>query len=209
MNVRIGMASADLRLDAETLAAAGGRAPSLYNAQPWSFRVERDHVDVLLDRSRLLPVADPANRQAHLGLGAAAFLLRLKLATMDMAAEVLLGPDPTAPDVVARVTAGGWRAATDEDRWLFAALPARRTVRTPFTAGVVPVPLQVDWRSLAEAEGADLRWVEAEGERIGVAALVAAAERLQQRDPAHPTQPDRGAAPPRGAGGRRGPPPGL
>ena len=197
MNVQIGMASADLRLDAEALAAAGGRAPSLHNAQPWSFRVERDHVDVLLDRSRLLPVADPANRQAHLGLGAAVFLLRLKLATMDRAAEVLLGPDPTAPDVVARITAGGWRTATDEDRWLFAALPARRTVRTPFTAGVVPVPLQVDWRSLAEDEGADLRWVEAEGERIGVAALVAAAERLQQRDPAYLAELDRWTSPDR------------
>ena len=88
----------DLRPRAEALAALAGAAPSLHNAQPWRFRVGHSHVDVLLDRSRLLPVADPANRQAHLGLGAAAFLLRLKLATMDTAAEVLLGPDPTAPD---------------------------------------------------------------------------------------------------------------
>jgi hypothetical protein len=49
----------------------------------------------------------------------------------------------------------------------------------------VPVALQVAWRDLTEAEGAGLRWVAAPGERVGVAALVAAAERLQQRDPAY------------------------
>jgi hypothetical protein len=58
-------------------------------------------------------------------------------------------------------------------------------VRTPFRAEAIPVALGVDWRDAAEAEGADLRWVEGPGERIGVAALVAAAERLQQRNPAH------------------------
>lgn len=64
MDARIGTAPVDLRLDAEALATAAGMAPSLHNAQPWAFRVERDHVDVFLDRGRLLPVADPADRQA-------------------------------------------------------------------------------------------------------------------------------------------------
>jgi hypothetical protein len=84
--------------------------------------------------------------------------------------------------------------ADDETHRLFAAIPARRTVRTPFTAAAVPVPLRVAWRAAAEAEGADLRWVEAPGERIGVSALVAAAERLQQRDPAYLAELDRWTA---------------
>ena len=46
----------------------------------------------------------------------------------------------------------------------------------------------------AEAAGAGLRWVEGPGERIGVAALVAAAERLQQRDPAYLAELDRWTA---------------
>ncbi len=191
MDARIGTAVGDLRLDAEALAAAGGMAPSLHNAQPWAFRVERDHVDVFLDRSRLLPVVDPATRQTHLGLGAAIALLHLKLVTMDRAARVLLRPDPGPPDLVARITAGERHRADDEDRALFAALPARRTVRTPFTPADVPVPVQVGWRGLAEAEGADLRWVQAPGERMGVAALVAAAERLEQRDPVYLAELDR------------------
>jgi nitroreductase len=174
----------DLRPDAEALAAAGGSAPSLHNAQPWRFRVGREHVDVWLDRDRLLPVADPAARQAHLGLGAAIHLMRLTLSTMDRTVEVVLWPDPAAPDLVARLTVGERRRAPAQERWLLAALPARRTVRTPFTAATVSVPLQVAWRDFAEAEGAGLRWVAAPGERTGVSGLVSAAERLQQRNPA-------------------------
>jgi hypothetical protein len=184
-------AAADLRPSAETLAAVGGAAPSLHNAQPWAFRVERDHVDVLLDRSRLLPVADPTSRQAYLGVGAAVFLLRLALSMMDRAVEVLSWPDPAEPDLVARLAVEGRRSGTDEERRLLAALPARRTVRTPFGTATVPVPLQVAWRGIAEAEGAGLRWVAAPGERAGVSALVAAAERLEQHSPAYLAELDR------------------
>jgi nitroreductase len=181
----------DLRTEAAALAAAGGAAPSLHNAQPWRFRVERDHVDVRLDRARLLPVTDPQGRQAHLGLGAAVLLVRLALRTRDRTVEVQLLPDPADPDLVARLTAGDRLPAADEDRRLFAALAARRTVRTPFRPGPVPVPLQIAWRDAAEAEGADLRWVERPGERVGVSALVGAAERIQQRDPAYLAELDR------------------
>jgi hypothetical protein len=187
-------AEEDLRPRAAELAAVAGAAPSLHNAQPWLLRVGHDHVDVLLDRSRLLPVADPTTRQAHLGLGAAVFLTRLALSTMDRAVDVLPWPDSGQPDLVARLVASGRRTAADEDRRLLAALPARRTVRTPFTEATVPVGLQVAWRQLAESEGADLRWVAAPGERVGVAALVTAAERLQQRDPAYLAELDRWTA---------------
>jgi len=175
----------DLRAYAPELADAGRRAPSLHNAQPWAFRVGRDVVDVLLDDSRLLPVADPVTRQAHLGLGAAVFLLRLKLSTLDFATGVDYQPDLDRPGLVARLTVTGRRSAPESDRRLLAAVPTRRTIRTPFSAQDVPVPRRVAWRESVESEGAGLRWVEAPGERIGVAALVAAAERLQQRDPAY------------------------
>jgi hypothetical protein len=184
----------DLRQHAEGLASVGALAPSLHNAQPWAFRVGPDHVDVLLDRSRLLPVADPTTRQAHLGLGAAVFLLRLKLSTLDCGIRVEPWPETGEPDLVARLTVSGRHAATETDRRLLAAVPARRTVRTPFTPEDVPVRLRVAWRECAEWEGSGLRWVESPGERIGVAALVTAAERLQQRDPAYLAELDRWTA---------------
>jgi nitroreductase len=195
VSARVEPAVVDLRPHAEAVADVGRRAPSLHNAQPWAFRVTAAAVDVLVDRSRLLPVADPASRQAHLGLGAAVFLLRLKLSTLDYAVTVQPWPDPEEPAVVARLTATGPRTATDRERRLLAAVPARRTVRTPFTQQDVPVPLRVAWREDAESEGAGIRWVEGPGERVGVAALVAAAERLQQRDPAYLAELDRWTSP--------------
>ena len=79
----------------------------------------------------------------------------------------------------------GEREATSEEVRLAAAVPRRRTVRTPFQEGEVPVPLRVAWREHAEAEGGVLRWVERIGERSGVARLVAEADRQQQHDPAY------------------------
>ena len=38
-------------------------APSSHNAQPWLFRIEGDHVDVLIDRTRAQPVMDPHDRE--------------------------------------------------------------------------------------------------------------------------------------------------
>jgi hypothetical protein len=79
----------------------------------------------------------------------------------------------------------GEREATDEELRLAAAVPRRRTVRTPFREGEVPLPLRVAWREHAEAEGGVLRWVERIGERSGVARLVAEADRQQQHEPAY------------------------
>jgi nitroreductase len=206
MTTRLSPDVVDLRPQAEALADLGRRAPSLHNAQPWAFRVGVDAVDILLDRSRLLPVADPQTRQAHLGVGAAVFLLRLRLSTMNYVVRVEPWPDSGEPDLVARLVATGRRSAPEGDRRLLAAVSARRTIRTPFAGRDVPVPLRVAWREHAETEGARLRWVEGPGERIGVAALVAAAERLQQRDPAYLAELDHWTTPERIAEGAGVPP---
>jgi len=194
MNVAAPAGTTDLRQHAEALADLGRMAPSLHNAQPWAFRVGSDRVDVLLDRSRLLPVADPTGRQAHLGLGAAVFLLRLGLSALDCESTVEPWPEAQDPATVARLSVRGRRPPTPAERRLLAAVPARRTVRTPFVPEDVPVPLRVAWREAVELAGAGLRWVERPGERIGVAALVAVAERMQQRDAAYLAELDRWTA---------------
>ena len=191
----------DLRPEAEEFAGLAGRAPSLHNAQPWAFRVGRDSVEVHFDDRRMLPVADPVGRQAYLGLGAAVFLLRLAMAVRHRAVRVELRPAAARPDLVARITVIGEREPTGEELRLAAAVPRRRTVRTPFLAGEVPVPLRVAWREHAEGEGGVLRWVERIGERSGVARLVAEADRQQQRDPAYLEELRRWTAPDRVAEG--------
>ena len=191
----------DLHPEAEEFAALAGRAPSLHNAQPWAFRVGQDSVEVHFDDRRMLPVADPVGRQAYLGLGATVFLLRLAMAVRHRAVRVALRPALARPDLVALITVTGEREPTGEELRLAAALPQRRTVRTPFQEGEVPVPLRVAWREHAEGEGCILRWVERIGERSGVARLVAEADRQQQHDPAYLEELRRWTAPERVADG--------
>jgi hypothetical protein len=190
------MTELDLRSQAEELAAVAGRAPSLHNAQPWAFRFGRDTVEVYFDDQRMVPLADPVGRQAYLGLGAATFLLRLALAVRRHDVRVELRPDVARPDLLALLTIVGRREPTPEEDRLAAAVTLRRTVRTPFVAGDVPVDLRVAWREHVEAERGDLRWVDRIGERSGLATLVGMAERQQQGSKAfvaelqHWTEPD-------------------
>ena len=175
----------DLTRHATALATVMSRAPSLHNAQPWRLRVTTDTVELHADRGRHLPVADPDGRQLHLGLGAALLALRLAVADLRGDARVELLPDPDQPDLAARLYIVGHRDPTATESALLAAIASRRTVRTPFTAREIPVPLRVALGEHALAEGARLRWVETPGERHGVAALVTVAEHRQLADPAY------------------------
>jgi hypothetical protein len=60
--------AADLLTKAVELAVM---APSSHNTQPWSFRLQWDGLEVMLDRSRVLPVTDPAAREMIISCGAA------------------------------------------------------------------------------------------------------------------------------------------
>ncbi|MEO1398336.1 MAG: nitroreductase family protein, partial [Pseudomonadota bacterium] len=46
-------------------------APSGHNTQPWRFRLLEDHLVVLADRTRALPVVDPYDRELTISCGAA------------------------------------------------------------------------------------------------------------------------------------------
>ena len=48
------------------------KAPSGHNTQPWKFRLFSDHIDILPDFSRALPVVDPEHRELFVSLGCAA-----------------------------------------------------------------------------------------------------------------------------------------
>jgi hypothetical protein len=175
----------DLTDDAALLATVAARAPSLHNSQPWLLHVAGRVVELRADPTRRLWVTDPDGRQQHLSLGAALFALRLGLAALRYDHVVELLPEPADPDLVARLAVTGRRDPSPDETVLFAELDRRRTVRTAFTGAAVPVPLQVALTHHAVLAGADLRWVDAAGERAGVGALVAAAERQQQADPAY------------------------
>jgi hypothetical protein len=157
-------------------------APSLHNAQPWLFRIEGDHVDVMADRTRALPVVDPHDRELVTSCAAALHHLRTAMAACGEQAAVDLVPFPGVLDVLARVAA---RGRTEPDPVALERLQAatrRRTTRLPFTSGSVSTSaIDRVWEA-TRAEGAELHVVEDDVKRTALR-LVTDGDHEQMGDP--------------------------
>ncbi len=171
--------------DLRRAVAAAIRAPSLHNSQPWLFRLRDGAIDVLVDRDRVVPVADPTRWAARIACGAAALNAQLALATTSRPCETQLRPVATEPDLVARLTPGPVRPATYTEDRLYAAVGERRSNRQPFWPTPVPADVRAELREAAIGRGA---WMEL---LIGMTALsavveiVGAADRVLRRDAAY------------------------
>ena len=166
------------------LLATAGRAPSLHNAQPWSFRVLPHVIELHADPRRRLPVVDPDDRELRIACGAALFNLQLALQAHDVRPTITLLPDPTRPDLIAEVRHGGTKPATPEQQRLLRAVPLRRTNRHPFADVPVTRSEQYTLRRAAADEGAWLHVVEEPDQRAAIQRLAVRAHREQTADPA-------------------------
>ncbi len=135
---------------------AATAAPSVHNSQPWRFRLRHDRVDVFCDRTRRLEVIDPHGRELLISVGAAILNLRLAMLVHGRTPVLRLLPDPTDPDLLARVSAGPPVAADGTVRALAEAIPRRHTNRRPFTAAAIPASVIEELAGAAAAEGARL-----------------------------------------------------
>lgn len=117
------------------------RAPSVHNTQPWHWRVaELDggaRIELWADRTRQLPVADPAGRTLLISCGAALHHARVAAASLGYDVTVARCPDPGRPDLLAvlDLVATGREPATSGELHV---LLARRTDRRRFTSWPVP-----------------------------------------------------------------------
>lgn len=171
----------DLLTNRDDLIAVARLAPSLHNAQPWSFRVRPNAVEVYADRSRALPVLDPDGRQLLLGIGAVTLAVRLALAELGYRVRTELLPDSGSPDLAAIVTAVCHQQPSVLDHRLYRQLGRRRTVRRrmdPTVAGTTQRVLTAH----AAAEGATLRWLMSSDERRRFSSVLQDAERRQALD---------------------------
>ena len=172
--------AAKLLADAVSLAVL---APSSHNTQPWTFHIRWDGLEIVLDRSRVLPVADPAAREMIMSCGAALQNIRIALRHWGFASRVEILPHPSAPDVLARVQVGGPRTSSRLNDLLFAAIPERHTNRAPFLPTVVPARVMAAMRAAAELEGAWLDQTTDAHLRPIIAEFIAKADRHQWSDP--------------------------
>jgi nitroreductase len=170
----------------EELLAAAVAAPSMHNTQPWHFEIHTadDVIDLSLDPARLLSVADPHNRAAHIACGAALFNLRLAAAVAGVRLTVRPVPDPSHDLLLARIRLSGPHEATPWERELRAAIPLRHSNREPFSNRVVPPGIRAELAEAVAAEGAVLQFADHE-EAMRLRRLAADAERDLLADPAY------------------------
>jgi nitroreductase len=161
--------------DSETTRTAlslATRAPSIHNTQPWHWRVGRHSLDLYADRSRILPKADPDNRDLLLSCGASLNHCVIGLAALGWQAKVHRFPDPGEMDHLAAIELHPHPAA-DVDVTLAAAIPRRRTDRRHYSAWPVsPGDLALMGARAARA-GVTLRRVEALAALAGLVTLAA------------------------------------
>lgn len=172
------MTSAQLRAALE----AAVLAPSPHNTQPWRFEVTDGQVDVLLDDTRTLAVADPTGREARMSCGAALFNLRMSLRAQGLPVRVQLVPVAGRSALLARVRVSGHLAARNDELVLSRAIPRRRTNRRPFRDDPVRGDVRKAMRQAALHEGARLVLLD-RPERYGpVATVLRRAEHIQRQD---------------------------
>ncbi|HMA47215.1 MAG TPA: nitroreductase [Frankiaceae bacterium] len=171
----------------EYVVAVATLAPSIHNTQPWRFVWRDGSMELYADRARQLAVADPDGRQLHLSCGAALLQARLAVRGLGRRVTVRLLPDPADPDLLARLEIGPSEPGvpTPEEWALLHAAYDRHTQRAAFEPRRLTRPLLVDLVRAVEEEGAGLHLVEWRGERVGVAQLLAGADRRQESDPAY------------------------
>jgi len=120
-------------------------APSLYNSQPWKFRVtieeERDEglVQIFSDRSRSLPFVDPSFKEMYISLGAALENLVLAAEYFKYTPYVSLLPEGEKSDLVANVEL--MRSLRKGDETLFKAISERRTNRGLYDSRALSVEI--------------------------------------------------------------------
>lgn len=169
-------------------AAAGIRAPSLHNSQPWRFRLRDGAIEVLAAPHDHLEMADRVGWAARIACGAAAFNARLALLAEGAPAEVWLRPDPAEPTVMAVLRPGRVRPPTYAECDLFTAVARRRSSREPFWPDPVPADVRMRLVEAARAEGAWLELLIGMTALSGFAQIADSADRVLRRDPRYQSE---------------------
>ena len=143
--------------DLRTVVGTAVTAPSVHNAQPWSFTATPTGLELLADTRRGLPRQDPDGRELLISCGAASLHAQLALRGLGLGCGLGLLPDDTRPDLVAVLTPSGSVPPTPAERRLLQAVPRRHTDRGPYADWPVPLEAVDALGAAADAEGAWLQ----------------------------------------------------
>ncbi len=158
-------------------------APSGHNTQPWLFRLGADHLDLIADRTRGLPVVDPFDRELTISCGAALDHLVTAGRHYGKKVTVEVSPDSNDADLLARCRIADAVTPNASDNALFESIPYRRTTRTKFENRELPEDVIERCIELAEQLGVELTLITDSAKRSEIADLVAEGDRIQFADP--------------------------
>ncbi|MGC4868714.1 Acg family FMN-binding oxidoreductase [Micromonospora sp. DT53] len=174
----------------EQAARAAQHAPSVFNTQPWSWRISGEAVELFAEADRRVDSIDRDGRLLLLSCGAALHHARTYLAAAGWSVTVERLPDPARPDLLARIALGRPVPPDPEAVRMAAAIPHRRTDRRAFDDRPVADVELTKLRRFVEAEGAYLHTVRPDQvAMLAVSAEIAAAVELA--DPAYRADLDR------------------
>jgi nitroreductase len=143
----------------EAAAHVAVHAPSVFNTQPWRWRLSGETLELHADRTRALTATDPEGRLLLLSCGAALHHARVALRAAGWDVHVERLPRGGTSEVLARITIAGTADADREAERLAGAITVRRTDRRAFSDRTVSPELLSRLRQAVEAEGAYLHVV--------------------------------------------------
>jgi nitroreductase len=166
----------------EAAAHAALHAPSVFNTQPWRWRITGETLELYADRGRALPATDPDGRLLLLSCGAALQHARVALGAAGWTVRVDRLPADGTDDLLARITVTGAGPADPAAARLAGAIATRRTDRRAFDDRPVPGELLRELRRSVESEGAYLHVVRRDQMPMLATSTSRAAE-AESRDP--------------------------
>jgi nitroreductase len=134
-------------------------APSVFNTQPWRWRIAGDTMELSADPARRLETTDPEGRLLLLSCGGALHHALTALAAAGWSAGTERIPDEGRPELLARVRLGQAVPPDPRAQALVDAMPRRRTDRRPFGDRTVPDAVLTELRLAVEGQGAYLHVV--------------------------------------------------
>jgi hypothetical protein len=132
----------------------------MHNTQPWRFEVNGTVIDVFLDGSRALPAEDPSGRAMRIAAGAAVFNLRCAAAHLDLGSGYGLAPNPSEPDLVARIVLEDAHQVDPALKQLYQQVSRRHTSRLPARPAPPAADSRIGLMQAAALEGAELTWLQ-------------------------------------------------
>ena len=169
----------------EQAARAAQHAPSIFNTQPWNWRISGKTMELFADPQRRVDSIDRDGRLLLLSCGAALHHARTYLAAAGWSLTVERLPEPDRPDLLARVTLGRPIPPDPEAARMAAVISRRRTDRRSFDDDRPVADFELTkLRRFVETQGAYLHTVRSDQTvMLAVATEIAAVAELD--DPAY------------------------